>query len=187
MKSQIAENEAAKRHDETKKIIFCSILILISILNCQKDPAGITQTQIEDGSWIIYSPYDWSHDGHPYRSNYCIVYSDGASNDLKKKAGEFSDTKFVEILEMFNFNNQTDFLLPPENDKINVYINKYHQESIAATFWGTIIITIRTDDFDTNLYDYLFKHELTHEFEYLIEGTINLGTDVWRDELHKKR
>jgi len=156
-----------------------SILPLILILGCTKEPTGYEPKQIEDGSWTIYSPYNWSHDGQPYSSEYFSVYSDGASIELKKKAGEFCDTKFVEILEMFSFNNHSDFLLPPENDKINLYINQNHDEGIAAAYWGTIIITIREDDFDTTRYDYLFKHELTHEFEFLIEGTVNLGTDVW--------
>ena len=144
-----------------------------------RQSTGYEPRQIEDGSWTIYSPYNWSHDGQPYSSEYFSVYSDGASIELKKKAGEFCDTKFVEILEMFSFNNHSDFLLPPENDKINLYINQNHDEGIAAAYWGTIIITIREDDFDTTRYDYLFKHELTHEFEFLIEGTVNLGTDVW--------
>jgi len=156
-----------------------SILPLILILGCKKEPTGLEPKQIEDGSWIIYSPYNWSHDGQQYSSEYFSVYSDGASIELKKKAGDFCDTKFVEILEMFSFNNHSDFLLPPENDKINLYINQNHDEGIAAAYWGTIIITIREDDFNTTRYDYLFKHELTHEFEFLIEGTVNLGTDVW--------
>jgi hypothetical protein len=117
------------------------ILILISILSCHKDPTGTNnhQTQIENGSWTIYSSYHWSHDGYPYNSVYCTVYGDGASNTLKKKASEFSDTKFLEILQLFNFSNQTDFLLPAENNKINVYINKNHQENIAATFWFQVL------------------------------------------------
>jgi hypothetical protein len=161
-----------------------SILLLLLVLSCNKEPTGYNPKQIEDGSWTIYSPYDWSHDGQPYSSEYFKVeyfkvYSDGASIELKKKAGEFCDTKFVEILEMFSFNDHSDFLLPPENDKINLYINQNQDEGIAAAFWGTIIITIRGEDFSTSRYDYLFKHELTHEFEFLIEGTVNLGTDVW--------
>ena len=160
-------------------IYLIPLLLLISILSCKDEPTGVEQIQIEDGSWTIYSPYKWAHDGEPYRSVHCVVYSDAASLELKKKAGEFCDIKFIEILGMFDFDRQADFLLPPENEKINLYINQNQDEGIAAAFWGTIIITIRSNDFDTNRYNYLFKHELTHEFEYLIEGTVNLGTDVW--------
>ena len=86
-----------------------SVLLLLLIIGCENDPTGYQPKQIDDGSWIIYSPYDWSHDGQPYVCDYCIVYSDGASKTLKKKAGEFCDTKFLEILEMFNFNDQAVF------------------------------------------------------------------------------
>ena len=43
-------------------------------------------------------------------------------------------------------------------------------------------MTIRSASADLNLYNYLFKHELTHEFEFLIEGAVNLGTDIWFSE-----
>jgi len=158
---------------------FFLFFIIVLIQSCKETPTEIEQIQIKDGSWTKYSPYKWSHDGEPFISEHCIVYSDAASLALKKKAGEFCDTKFIEILDMFDFDKQADFLLPPENEKINLYINQNQEEGIAAAYWGTIIITIRTVDFDTNRYNYLFKHELTHEFEFLIEGTVNLGTDVW--------
>ncbi len=153
-----------------------AILVLLSV-SCKDDPPEADP--VEDGSWTIYTRYDWSHDGSPVSSNWCIVYSDGASTETKIKAGEFFDLKFEEILTAFQFNNHRDFLLPPENEKINLYLNRYHEEQFAAAFWGTVFITLREDDLDTALYSYLFKHELTHEFEYLIEGTPELGTDVW--------
>jgi hypothetical protein len=164
-----------------KILLFYVLLINLFFLvsGCEKDSVQPVPVQIEEGSWTIYSPYDWSHDGYPYRSEYCMVYSDGASLALKRKAALFGDRKFVEIMELFDFTNESDFRLPPENEKINLYINQHQEPGIAAAYWGTIIITIRTADFDTSHYEYLFKHELTHEFEFMIEGTVNLGTDVW--------
>jgi hypothetical protein len=135
--------------------------------------------QTEKGSWTIYTPYKWTHDGNPVSSDWCTVYSDGASTEVKIKAGIFFDSKFEEVLAEFEFDRENEFLLPPENEKINLYLNRYHDEAFAAAFWGTVFITIRQDDLDTTRYNYLFKHELTHEFEYLIEGTPELGTDVW--------
>jgi len=82
-------------------------------------------------------------------------------------------------MQMFDFENIVDFRYPPGYDKIDVYINRYHEESIAAAYWGSVFITIRSADVDINRYNYLFRHELTHAFEFLIEGTVNLGTDVW--------
>ena len=57
-----------------------------------------------------------------------------------------------------------------------------HEENIAAAYWGSIFITIRSANVDLNRYSYLFKHELTHVFEFLIEGNVNLGTEIWFSE-----
>jgi hypothetical protein len=167
---------------DTRSIIgryLFSFLLLFSFLSCEKEPVEPPPPNTEEGSWTIYSPYDWSHDGYPYSSQYWVVYSDGASTFLKQKAGLFADQKFIQIMEMFDFTNEEDFRLPRQNEKMNLYINQTHDQDIAAAYWGTIFITIRTADFDTSHFAYLFEHEITHEFEFLIEGTVNLGTDVW--------
>lgn len=160
-------------------VLFVSPLVLVIIISCDKTPTEVKPEVIEEGSWTKYTQYKWTHDGDPFTSIHCKVYSDAASFDLKKDAAEFGDKKIVEIFNKFNFSKFDDFLLPPENEKVNIYLNRNHEESIAAAFWGTVIITIRVDNLDTTRFNYLFKHELTHEFEYLIEGTPELGTDVW--------
>lgn len=160
-------------------IILISLFLIIGLSSCSENNTVGPNDEIEEGSWVTYSPYDWNHDGSPYTSIHCKVYSDGASTQIKRVAGQLADRKFLEILEQFNFENNNDFLYPPGNNEINVYINRNHQENICAAYWGTIFITVRSSVLDTNRYDYLFKHELTHTFEFLIEGTVNLGTDVW--------
>lgn len=164
------------------RILFLLPSVLWVVVCCEGNDRVNNPADIEDGSWVIYSPYKWSHDGRPYRSVYCDVFSDGASAAMKEKAGKFADAMFLEILDLFDFTQVEDFRYPPGDEKINVYINRYHEESIAVAYWGTIIITIRASDFDTNRYAYLFKHELTHAFEFLIEGTVNLGTEDWFKE-----
>ena len=156
--------------------LFIFSLVLIS---CREEPTAITPEPVEEGSWLTYSIYDWTHNGNPYSSIYCKIYSDGADQDLKRAVGEFSDEKFEIILNMFNFQNLEDFRYPPGYDKIDVYINMHHQETIAAAYWGSIFITMRSPNVNWSRYAYLFRHELTHAFEFLIEGTVNLGTDVW--------
>jgi hypothetical protein len=159
--------------------LFITSLLLLSCIGCKDDPASSEPEQIEEGAWVRYSPYDWTHDGRPYPSEHCIIFSDGADYEMKKQIGEFADEIFMEILDLFNFENTDDFLYPPGHDKVEVYINMYHNEGIAAAYWGCIIITMRSHHPDMNRFEYLFKHELTHAFEFLIEGTVNLGTDVW--------
>ena len=168
-----------------KSLVLFLILFFV-LTNCEDEnnvsPNSEPETEKEEGSWRKYSPIDWTHDGNPISGTFCKVYTDGASQTLKLQCLEFADLMFEEILNQFSFDNFSDLKLPPENDKINVYINTGHVDNIASAYWGTIFITIRTSVLDTSLYDYLFKHELTHEFEFLIEGTVNLGTDVWFKE-----
>ncbi|MFC2103202.1 hypothetical protein ACFLSS_02115 [Bacteroidota bacterium] len=160
-------------------LILTSFILLKGLNGCKDEPVVNPPDQIEEGSWVRYSPYNWSHDGEPCISVFCKVYSDGASTEMKRHAGEFADRKFSEILQSFNFQNYSDFLYPLKNNKIDVYIIRFHEESIYAAFWGSILITVRNSVMDTTRLNYLFRHELTHAFEYLIEGTVNLGTDVW--------
>jgi len=155
------------------------------LIVCCDDDGGVNSpADMTPGSWVIYSPYSWTHDGHPYHSVHCIVYSDGASAEMKEKAGKFADSKFLEVLDFFEFTQIEDFRYPPGDEKINVYLNRYHEESIAAAYWGTTIITVRASDIDTTdyRYDYLFRHELTHIFEFMIEGVVNLVTEDWFTE-----
>ena len=166
---------------KTIKLVVIILTFLIILIGCEEND-GINpnnETEKEEGSWLIYSPIDWTHDGNPISGKYCKIYSDGAGQTLKLQCLEFADLMFEDILNQFSFNNFGDFILPPENDKINVYINTEHADNIAYAYWGTIFITIRTTELNADFYEYFFKHELTHEFEFLIEGTVNLGTDFW--------
>ncbi len=157
------------------------ILLLVSY-QCDEEKGTDSPTQTEEGSWMKYSILKWTHDGNPISGKFCKVYSDGASDILKSQCLVFADKVFEKVLNLFAFQEMEDLRLPPENDKINVYINTRHEENIACAYWGTIFITIRTPELDTSWYEYLFKHELTHEFEFLIEGKVNLGTEVWFHE-----
>jgi hypothetical protein len=93
--------------------------------------------------------------------------------------GLFADEIFTQILNLFNFQDIDDLHYPPGYDKVDVYINRYHERNIAAAYWGSVFITIRSENANINRYDYLFRHELTHVFQFLIEGKVNLSTEVW--------
>jgi len=169
-------------------LFFLSLLLSLGLFGCEKDPAGVDPDEkqnpdhVPEGSWITYSPLDWTHDGEPYFGEHCIVYSDGATAQLKEKAGLYADEKFIQILDLFQFENMDDLRYPPGYDKVDVYINRYNERSLAAAWWGSVFITIRTADVDISRYDYLFRHELTHQFQFLIEGHVNLNTPVWFSE-----
>jgi len=154
------------------KLLFFFLLLFLVIISCSDENEDISPTEIEEGSWVKYSPIKWTHDGNPIAGTFCKVYSDGASDILKLQCLEFSDEMFGEILNQFSYEDFEDLKLSPENDKINIYINTGHEDNVAYAYWGTIMITIRTPELNTSHYEYLFKHELTHEFEFLIEGTV---------------
>ena len=136
-------------------------------VGCEKGQGITSPVDTTPGSWAIYSPFDWPHDGRPYHSVYCDVFSDGATDAMKEKVGRFADSKFLEVLDFFDFTQVDDFRYPPGDEKFNVYIIRHHDVNIAAAYWGTTFITIRTSDIDTTRYHYLFRHELTHIFEFI--------------------
>jgi len=160
------------------------IVGMISVC-CKNSPASPDIPQIMTGSWRIYTPFSWDHDGEPYDSAYCIVYSDSANYELKVQMGLLADEKFNRILNLFGFSDFSDFKYPPGNNKIEIYINRSHSENIAWAYWGGFIITIRSSSLDGHWYNYAAytaAHELTHVFEFLIEGREILRTDVWFKE-----
>jgi hypothetical protein len=160
------------------RILLTIVFVIITYLpGCEKDNGNIQEDdnpiveEIDEGSWVTYSPYKWPHDGIPYEGEYCKIYSDGVNFESRIELAGFADRKFVEILETFNFTATNDFLYPPKKNKI--------EPVIAAAFWGSVLLTVMSTEPDSNRCEYVLKHELTHAFEYLIEGTPELGTDVW--------
>jgi hypothetical protein len=170
-------------------LFFISFFIILGFFACQKDPTSIVPDQepsqnpdyIPEGSWITCSPYKWTHDGEPYFGDYCIVYSDCCSYQFKETVGHFTDEKFVDVINLFEFEDLDDLMYPMEYEKVDVYVNRYHPEKLAAAWWGTVIMTFSSENLLSG-HDYLFKHELTHVFQFLIEGHYNLSTPVWFTE-----
>ena len=164
-------------------LMFLQLFFLTS--GCNDNSTSPIIPLLEVGSWTIYTPYNWSHDGKPYQSNYCTIYSDAASAELKQQLGIIADQKFSQILQLFNFQNTSDFRYPPNYSKIEIYVNMNHSESINWAYWGGFIFTIRTSDISGIYYDYTvytFRHELEHVFEFFIEGREYLSTEVWFKE-----
>ena len=162
------------------KLLLILILLVLAFAKCEDQTEDQPVPETEDGSWVKYSPLKWTHDGYPITGTLCKVYSDGASYSLKQQCLEFAERMFEDVLDQFSFDKYDDLQFPPENNsRINVYIDTDHGVNVAYAYYGTIFITIKTSSLDTSRYTYLFKHELTHEFEFLIEGQVNLGTDMW--------
>ncbi|MDH5385632.1 MAG: hypothetical protein OEY18_13070 [Candidatus Aminicenantes bacterium] len=164
---------------------FMFLVIMIVWPGCKSHPTSPEIPQTEDGAWTIYTPFDWTHDGQPYNSVYCTVYSDDASYEMKRQMGQLADEKFNRILQLFNFDDLSDFRYPPGYSRIEIYINRNHPETIAYAYWNGFIITIRSSDLVGIWYTravYTATHELTHIFEFLIEGRHVLSTYEWFNE-----
>jgi len=171
----------------TEILMLLLVVFSLNLLSCQEDPTSSTpppptDNQSTEPSWMTYSPYKWSHDGDPYYSVYSNVYSDGAGYDLKQEVGVFVDAKFIQVLDLFNFTDMSDLRYPPGYNKIDIYIIHNREENLAAAYWGSVFMTIRTDNLNHSRYDYLFRHELTHVFQFLIEDKVNLSTEIWFSE-----
>ena len=164
---------------------FTFLLIVFVSSGCKNNPASPSTPQPETGSWTIYTPYDWTHDGRPHQSTYFTIYSDAANDEMKQQLGEIADERFSQILRLFDFDNVSDFVYPPGYSKMEIYINRNHTEGINWAYWGGFIITIRSSEISGIWYRravYIVRHELTHVFEFLIEGRESLATEVWFKE-----
>jgi hypothetical protein len=171
---------------ESPRVLFFAFLAMAIVsAGCKSNPISPHIPHPEAGLWTIYTPYNWAHDGQPITSTYCIIYSDDASQEMKQQMAAIADENFHRILQLFDFHDVSSFRYPPGGSKIEIYINRNHSEGINWAYWGGFIITIRSADIGGHWYDYTVytaRHELTHIFEFLIEGREILGTDFWFKE-----
>jgi len=162
-----------------------SLLLVFASLGCGDDSVAPAPPDTTTGSWARYTPFDWTHDGRPYESTHVKVYSDAASDAMKRQLAEIADQRFVQIMTLFEFDEVADFIYPPGYSKLEIYINRTHSESINWAWWNGFIFTIRSAEITghwVNYTVYTVRHELLHDFEFLIEGREVLGTDFWFKE-----
>ena len=170
---------------EGKVLIFALSLAIISG-GCEADPASPPDSPEDpdslNGSWVFHTPFDWTHDGRPFAGQHVTIYSDAASDEMKEYLAEIADGEFGQILALFDFQELAALRYPPGSSTIDIYLNRHHAESVNWAYWAGFIITIRSSEISGHWYDhtvYTARHELTHEFEFLIEGRGGLGTDFW--------
>jgi hypothetical protein len=143
---------------------------------------------VDNGSW--YSRNAWPHDGNPYESESFVVYSDGASLEARQRLALVADEVLAEIVAEMGIDPDTMFRFPTDQDKIDLYANKYNIPDWgggARGYWGGLIIWSfdhQAEDRPTDL-DYIrtvLKHELVHVVESLLKGwDPNTGNPLWVD------
>lgn len=175
----------ALKRTQPHPVRLATLLFVLVSLGCEDDPAAPSTPDTTTGSWVEYTPFKWSHDGRPYESTYLTVYSDAASDEMKRQVAQIAHERFNQIMALFDFDAVSDFIYPPGYSKLEIYINRNHSESINWAYWGGFIFTIRSSEIAgrwRNYTVYTVRHELLHDFEFLIEGREVLGTDFWFKE-----
>ena len=69
-------------------------------------------TSKNSGSWYR-SGFEWPHDGDPFESDHCIIYSDAAGDDARQTLAEYAEEALIEIKQLFEIENHSIFLYPP--------------------------------------------------------------------------
>jgi hypothetical protein len=168
-----------------RPVRLATLLLVLVSSGCGDDPAAPSAPDTTTGAWVRYTPFNWSHDGRPYEGTFVKVYSDAASDDMKRQLAEIADERFSQIMALFDFDAVSDFIYPPGYSKLEIYINRNHSENINWAYWGGFIFTIRSSEITghwVNYTVYTVRHELMHDFEFLIEGREDIGTDFWFKE-----
>jgi hypothetical protein len=168
-----------------RSVRWAPLLLVFVALGCEDDPAAPPAPDTTTGAWVEYTPFEWTHDGRPYESTYITVYSDAASDEMKQQVAQIADERFAQIMTLFDFDDIADFIYPPGYSKLEIYINRTHSENINWAYWNGFIFTIRSPEITghwLNYTVYTVRHELLHNFEFLIEGREVLGTEFWFKE-----
>ena len=162
------------------------LLLVVNTGGCEaglaSPPDSPEDPEDNTGSWAFHTPFDWTHDGRPFAGRHVTVFSDSAGEAMKRHLAEIADEKVDQVMALFDFDDLADLRYPPGSSTIDVYLNRNHPESVNWAYWAGFIITIRSPEITGHWLDYTVytvRHELTHEFEFLIEGRGGLGTDVW--------
>ena len=166
----------------TRLFILAAAVIFTAGLGCEHDASAPAEADPRDtlpGSWVTWSPFDWDHDGYPVSGEFCKLYSDRVLRDKRPELLQFADNTFRKIMQEFQFLQTGHFLFPPGYNRIHINLSLDNAPGIAYAYWGSVLITVESINPDTTRLAYLMKHELTHVFEFLIEGRAELGTDVW--------
>jgi hypothetical protein len=138
-----------------------------------------TQGYVSIGSWVRYTPFDWTHDGSPYESEHIRIFSDRASDQDKIRFAEEAEKSLSFVQEVLGIANE-EIHYPHPQEKIDIYASSTHHSELEGgwAYYGgflfdydrNILFRSSVDYLDVFPYESLFKHEMTHVVEYLVEG-----------------
>jgi hypothetical protein len=129
---------------------------------------------VDGGSWYVRER--WPHDGKPYETEHFVVYSDGASLEVRQRLASLAEEMWVEVIVEMGLDPATMFKFPAGQDKVDLYANRYNvvEGGGARAYHAGVIIASFDNDIgeSTNVSAVRFdlKHELVHVAEQLLMG-----------------
>jgi hypothetical protein len=153
-----------------------------------------TQGYVSIGSWVRYTPFDWTHDGEPYEGVHVRIFADRARDQDKARFAEEAEKSLAFVQEVLSIADE-EIRYPHPQGKIDIYASSTHHLELEGgwAYYGgflfdydrTIFIRISVDYPEDFPYEPLFDHEMTHVVEYLVEGCGPGGemlSETWFDE-----
>jgi hypothetical protein len=105
------------------------------------------------------------------------VYSDGASLEARQRLASLAEEVLVEVVEEMGVDPHTMFRFPANQDKIDLYANRYNvlEGGGARAYYAGVIIPsfdheAGQDDTDVKSVRLTLEHELVHVVEALLKG-----------------
>ena len=136
-----------------------------------------------NGSWY-HTGFEWPHDGDPFESDNCIVYSDAAGEDARQTLAQYAEEALSEIKQLFAIENNDIFLYPPGQEKVDIYTYKlrFPRDWGGWGYYGGFLIYSldhpgRKDlgHTEPEIYIPVITHEMTHVVQSLLIGDDNPG------------
>lgn len=135
------------------------------------DPAQM----VHSGSWYVRE--QWPHDGKPVESEHFFVYSDGASQQARRRLADLAEDVLAEAVDEMGVDPATMFRFPAEQDKIDIFANRYNvlEGGGARAYYAGIIVwsfdsETGQDSTDVRAIRLNLKHEMVHVVEALLKG-----------------
>ena len=175
-------NDSASNAYRRRTTLAVSVLVCLAMLQVL---AGAVPMPFCSGSWCTYTPYAWEHDGAPYESEHFTIYSDMASESLRRVVADTSEESLDEIVRALGIDPVADFDLPLGRDTIDVFVDVSRSVGWGGwAYYGGFLVSSRVCG-QSSCHKATIKHELMHVVAYLLEGyrsTSVMLSDTWFDE-----
>lgn len=177
------------------KILFFCLLVILYVLGCDRNTV-----ESEDGIWISDIPFylpEWnitlSHDNRIFETDNYLVFSDGSSDEVKKRFARYAEESLAELMRFFNIPNSTSLGIVDRDSKITIYSNRYKEFTQRAFAYGFVLYGEDSEVFQTysewqrNNFKHTIKHELMHVLVLLLGLTsdhlpIEQRNEFWFNE-----